>query len=264
MKFKPNIYRVKIAETEAELRGAQRLRYRVFVEEMGATARPEEHAARLEWDEFDPYFDHLILLADGDGTEAMDPLDRVVGVYRLMRDDAAKAGRGFYGATEYDLSLLERSGRKLVELGRSCVAADHRGGVGMHLLWSELARYVLERDIEILFGTASFHGTDPEPISDALAFLHHRHLAPDDLRVRALDAHYLDMNLRAPGEIDTARAARQIPPLLKSYLRLGGFVGDGAFVDHGFNTIDVCVVMDTGRMQENYRRFYERERRTRP
>lgn len=256
MKPRPNTYRVKIAETEEELRGAQRLRYRVFVEEMGAAARPEEHTARQEWDTFDPHFDHLVLITDAPGID--DPLDRVVGVYRLMRDDAARDGTGFYGASEYDLTPLERSGRKLLELGRSCIAADHRGGLGMHLLWSELARYVLDRQIEILFGVASFHGTDPEPIADALAFLHHRHAAPADLRVRALDGHYLDMDLRAPAEVDVARASRQIPALIKSYLRLGGFVGDGAFIDHDFNTIDVCVVMDTERMQESYRRFYER------
>jgi L-ornithine Nalpha-acyltransferase len=258
MKPIPNQYRVKIAETEAELRGAQRLRYRVFVEEMGATAREEERAVRREWDRFDPYFDHLVLLSDAPGIE--DPLDRVVGVYRLMRAEAACAGAGFYSAGEYDLAPLLASGRRVLELGRSCVAADHRGGFGMHLLWNELARYVLGRGIEILFGVASFHGTDPEPFGDALAYLHHRHLAPPDLRVRALDGHYLDMDSRSPDQIDPVRAGTDIPPLIKSYLRLGGFVGDGAFVDRDFNTIDVCVVMDTRRMTDGYRRFYERQR----
>ncbi|PJN95323.1 hypothetical protein CNY89_09185 [Amaricoccus sp. HAR-UPW-R2A-40] len=80
---------------------------------------------------------------------------------------------GFYGAAEYDLSLIETSPRESLELGRSCVAAGHRGGPGMHLLWSGLAEYVLERDIEILFGTASFPGTDPAPLAEALSFLHH-------------------------------------------------------------------------------------------
>lgn len=254
----PNQYRVKIAETEVEIIGAQRLRYRVFVEEMGATARDEEHAVRREWDRFDPHFDHLILISDAPGIE--DPLDRVVGVYRLMRAEAACAGAGFYSAGEYDLAPLVASGRRILELGRSCVEAGHRGGIGMHLLWNGLARYVFDGDIEILFGVASFHGTDPEPIGDALAYLHCTHLAPADLRVRALDGHYLDMNIRRPDQIDLHRASAEIPPLIKSYLRLGGFVGDGAFVDRDFNTIDVCVVMDTRRMTEGYRRFYERQR----
>jgi putative hemolysin len=258
MEIDLNRYRVKLAETPAERAGAQRLRYRVFVEEMGAQASPEEHAARQEWDVFDPYFDHLVLLDLG-GSIA-DPLDRVVGVYRLMRDAAARAGPGFYGATEYDLTPIAGSGRSAVELGRSCVALEHRGGPAMHLLWNGLAEYVLERRIEILFGVASFHGTDPEPLAEALAYLHHHHLAPPDLRVRARADGYLDMDRMDAAAIEPARALRAIPPLIKAYLRLGGFVGEGAWVDRDFNTIDVCVVMDTGRMTAKYRRYYEGRR----
>jgi L-ornithine Nalpha-acyltransferase len=251
-------YRVKLAETEAEREGAQRLRYRVFVEEMGARARPEEQAARREWDDFDPYFDHLILTTLD--PEITDPLDRVVGVYRLMRGEAARAGRGFYGAGEYDLTPITESGRLCVELGRSCVAPEHRGGPAMHLLWNGLASYVLERRIELLFGVASFHGTDPAPLAEALSYLHHEHLAPPDLRVRAQAGHFLDMNLVPREAIDAPRALQVIPSLIKAYLRTGGFVGDGAFVDRDFNTIDVCVVMDTARMTERYLAFYKRTR----
>jgi putative hemolysin len=251
-------YRVKLAETEAEREAAQRLRYRVFVEEMGAHATPEEAAERREWDDFDPFFDHLILLSLDPGIA--DPLDRVVGVYRLMRSEVAEAGPGFYGASEYDLSPIAGAGRASVELGRSCVAPEHRGGPAMHLLWNGLASYVLEREIELLFGVASFHGTDPAPLAEALSYLHPEHLAPPDLRVRAQSAHYLDMNLMPLERIDAARALQAIPPLIKAYLRVGGFVGDGAFVDADFNTIDVCVVMDTARMTERYSSFYQRTR----
>ncbi|MFO1141728.1 MAG: GNAT family N-acyltransferase [Amaricoccus sp.] len=258
MQIDPSRYRVKLADTEAEREGAQRLRYRVFVEEMGALATPEEHAARREWDAFDPFVDHLVLLSLDPAIA--DPLDRVVGAYRLLTDAVARSGPGFYGSSEYDLDAIAGSGRESVELGRSCVAPDHRGGPGMHLLWNGLASYVLERRIELLFGVASFHGTDPAPLADSLAFLHHEHLAPPDLRVRARPEHYLDMNLMPREAIDAARALQKIPPLIKAYLRLGGFVGDGAFVDHDFNTIDVCVVMDTARMTERYLQFYRRGR----
>ena len=134
----------------------------------------------------------------------------------------------------------------------------------MHLLWNGLAAYVLERKIELLFGVASFHGTDPGPLAEALSFLHHEHLAPPDLRVRARPEHYLEMNLMPRAEIDATRALRTIPPLIKAYLRLGGFVGAGAYVDEDFNTIDVCVVMDTVRMTDRYLQFYQRghERRS--
>ena len=261
MKIDVSRYRVKLAETEAEREGAQRLRYRVFVEEMGARASAEEHAARREWDRFDPYFDHLIL--ESLDPAIADPLDRVVGVYRLMRGEVAAAGIGFYGASEYDLAPIAEAGRPCVELGRSCVAPEHRGGPALHLLWNGLAGYVLERGIELLFGVASFPGTDPAPLGEALSFLHHQHLAPPDLRVRAHPEHYLAMDLMPPEAIDAPRALQAIPSLIKAYLRVGGFVGDGACVDDDFNTIDVCVVMDTGRMTERYLHFYRRGRERR-
>ncbi len=257
MQFDASRYKVKIADTEEEILGAQRLRYRVFVEEMGAGGEGCDHVRRLETDRFDPWFDHLILMDREAKTD--DPLDRVAGVYRLMRDDAARKGLGFYGAGEYDLSPITNSGRRSVELGRSCVAREHRGGPAMHLLWNGLAAYVLERQIEILFGVASFHGTDPEPIAGALSFLHQRYLAPPELRVRAVDEHFLDMSILPPEDFDPIEAQKRIPPLIKAYLRLGGFVGEGAFVDHAFNTIDVCVIMDTKRMTERHLKFYQRQ-----
>jgi putative hemolysin len=251
-------YRVKLAETEEERLGAQRLRYRVFVEEMGAAASPEQRAARREWDAFDPFFDHLVLLSLD--PSIADPLDRVVGVYRLMRRAAARAGRGFYGAGEYDLGPIEASPRESVELGRSCVAEGHRGGPALHLLWAGLADYVLERDIEILFGVASFPGVDPAPWAEALSYLHHWHLAPPELRVQAREGARLDMALTPREAVEPARALRAMPPLIKAYLRLGGVVGEGAWIDRPFNTIDVCVLMDTARMVAARRAFFERSR----
>jgi putative hemolysin len=130
----------------------------------------------------------------------------------------------------------------------------------MHLLWSGLADYVLERGIEILFGAASFPGTDPDAVGEALALLHHRHLAPPELRARAWADARVEMDRANPEAIDAARAMQVIPSLIKAYLRLGGAVGDGAYIDHDFNTIDVCVVMDTARMAEKHRAFYARRR----
>lgn len=252
-------YRVKLAETEAERRGAERLRYRVFVEELGARASPMQHATRREYDRFDRFFDHLVLVDQS--PEIPDPMDRIVGAYRLMRDDAAKTGCGFYSASEYDLSPILKSGRHSLELGRSCVAREHRGGPGLHLLWNGLASYVLEQRIEILFGVASFAGTDPAPVKEALSWLHHNHLAPECLRVRALPDGFLSMNRTLIEDIQPTRALQSIPTLIKAYLRFGGCVGEGAYIDRRFNTIDVCVVMDTVQMKEKHRSFYERHRR---
>ena len=239
-------FEVRLARDEADIRAAQRLRYEVFVEEMGAKASEADSAERLERDRFDPYFDHLLLLYKNE----------VVGAYRLMRDDMATKGIGYYGAQEYDLAKLE--GRRALELGRSCVAKAFRGGVGMHLLWDGLGDYVTRFEIEVLFGVASFPGAALAPIKPALTFLHHKYLAPEDLRVRSKA--YVSLDQMAWETVDQRAALKDIPPLIRAYLRLGGFVGDGAFVDQGFNTVDVCLIMDTGRMVKRYKDFYSRER----
>ncbi len=256
MKFDASQFEIRLARTETEIRSAQRLRYRVFVEEMQAEAAGADHASRLEMDAFDDVFDHLILIDHAAPPD--DPLDQVVAVYRLMTGKVAMAAKGFYGASEYNLDLLEGQAGRCVELGRSCVREDYRGGLAMHVMWNGLAEYVLSRNIEILFGVASFHGTNPASIAPALSHLYHAHLAPPDLRVTARPEHRVAMEILAPDQYETKLALQQIPSLIKAYLRLGGFVGDGAYIDHDFNTIDVCLVMDTTRMKSRYRDFYRR------
>lgn len=243
-------FRVKLADTPEELRAAQRLRYEVFVEELGGDGPLVDHAARLECDRFDPFFDHLILVDEAKN-------DAVVGVYRLLRDDqAARAGQ-FYSEDEYDLTALKTSGRRLMELGRSCIARSYRGGPGMFHLWNGLGRYVTEHKVEILFGVASFHGTDIDYLAQPLSLLHERHLAPEALRVRARTEHFQRMDLIAPEDLDRRTAMRQVPALIKAYLRLGGYVGEGAFVDHQFNTTDVCLILDTDRLTEKQKVIYQ-------
>jgi putative hemolysin len=249
-------YAVRLAATEADLTAAQRLRYEVFVAELGGDGPLVDHAARLERDAFDPWFDHLVLV-----DLRRDPagLDHVVGAYRVMPwDRRAQVGQ-FYSETEYDLTPLLASGRRLLELGRSCVDADHRGGTAMFHLWNGLADYVLERGIEVLFGVASFHGTDVAALAQPLSWLYHHHLAPPEMRVTARPPHRQDMNLVPEAGLDRKSAMAATPALIKAYLRLGGFVGDGAYMDHAFNTTDVCLVMDTGQMSARHREFYIRK-----
>ena len=244
-------FEIRLARTAQDVASAQRLRYRVFVEEMGADAEGADHAARLECDDFDAHFDHLILL-DRE-REVEDPLDEVIGVYRLMPGERALAGPGFYGASEYDLAPLVQGGRRLLELGRSCVDVTYRGGSALRLLWNGLAMYVLEREIEVLFGVASFAGQSPERLAHSLSFLHHNHLAPPEMRVKAIGPGAAPMDRVAADDIERAAAVQEIPALIKGYLRLGGFVGDGAYVDRNFNTVDVCLLMDTEQMTAKYR-----------
>lgn len=242
-------FTVRLAKGEADIRAAQRLRYEVFVEELGGSGALVDHDARLERDRFDPFFDHLILSDSRRG-------DAVVGVYRLLRDDQARAVGQFYSEDEYDLEVLRGSGRRLLELGRSCLHPDYRGGTAMMHLWQALAAYVAQHRIEVLFGTASFHGTDVARLAEPLSLLHHRHLAPDDLRVRART--FQTMDLMPEDSIDRRRAMREVPALIKGYLRLGGVVGEGAYVDHAFNTTDVCLVMDTQRLNAKAAGLYTR------
>ena len=136
------IFTVKIADTAEELQAAQALRYQVFVQELGGSGDLVDHHAGLERDGFDPFGDHMIITDRSNGA--------VVGVYRLLREDQAiKAGR-FYSEDEYDLTELRASGRKLLELGRSCLHPEYRGGTAMFHLWSGLADYVARHGIDVL------------------------------------------------------------------------------------------------------------------
>jgi len=241
-------FSVRMAETDEDLRAAQALRYEVFVRELGGSGDLVDHDAGLEQDQFDPYFDHMLVSDDTSG--------EVVGVYRLLRSDQAERLGRFYSEGEYDLTPLRQSGRKLLELGRSCLHADYRGGMAMFHLWNGLAAYVADHEIDVLFGVASFHGTDASSLRQPLSMLHANYLAPEDLRVKSKV--YQSMDLLGADQIDRRTAMLETPALIKAYLRLGGFVGDGAYVDHEFNTTDVCLILDTARMNERQSRIYTR------
>lgn len=242
------LFEIRLAATAADLVRVQRLRYDVFIAELGGDGPMVDHAARLERDDFDPACDHLMLIDQRSG--------ELAAVYRLMRDDQAAAFGRFYTDAEYDLAPLRASGRRLLELGRSCARADYRGGPAMMVLWNALAAYVLERGIEVLFGTASFHGTDPAALAAPLSLLYHDHLAEAGLRPRSRA--FQSMDLMPAEALDRRAALLALPPLIRAYLRLGGRVGDGAFVDRAFNTVDVCMILDTARMSLRHKDYYSR------
>lgn len=248
---------VRLAETPTEIEAAQSLRFRVFYQEMAAQPTVEMRECRRDFDPYDAVADHLLVIdrARGRGAQA------VVGCYRLIRREAAERFGSFYTASEYDISAIDAQPGEILELGRSCIDADYRSGPAMQLLWRGVAAYVFEFDIELMFGCASFAGVDPDGLAVPLSYLHHFHLAPEALRPRAIDLRYTNM-CRLPAEaIDERQALAQIPPLIKGYLRLGGFVGDGAVIDHQFHTTDVCVVVKTDQVTEKYFRHYGRRER---
>lgn len=245
-------YELREARDPAEVAAAQALRYRVFVEEGGALADAAGRSLRRDIDRFDAHCDHLIVI-DHAATGRDRPA--VVGTYRLLRQEVARAAGGFYSASEFDLACLLGGQGRLLELGRSCVAPEHRGGHVLQLLWRGLASYVATHGIDLMFGCASLPGTRPDAHAHALAWLHHRHLAPTHCRPTARGER-VAMDLLPTDAVDEALARRQLPPLLKGYLLAGAVVGEGAVIDRAFNTIDVCVLLPTARLrQRNLRRF---------
>ena len=244
---------VRLAETTADIEAAQALRYRIFYERLGARPLPEMAWRRRDVDQFDTDCDHLLVLDHGRGT------DSVVGTYRLIRRDMAARLGGFYSAKEFDISPVVLHPGEILELGRSCVDPAYRNRSAMQLLWSGIAAYVFHYDVVLMFGCASLPGTDADALSVPLSYLHRYHLAPPALRPRALADRYVEMCRLRPCAIDASRGMAALPPLIKGYLRLGGFVGDGAVVDEQFNTIDVCIVVKTDLVTEKYSRHYERQ-----
>ncbi|CAA7624509.1 GNAT family N-acetyltransferase [Magnetospirillum sp. UT-4] len=248
---------VRLAASDEEIAAAQALRYRVFYDEMGARPSAAMAARGSDFDDFDTVCDHLLVLDPARGTGGA----AVVGTYRLIRREVGERFGRFYTAGEYDISKVLAGGGRFMELGRSCVDAEYRTGTTMQMMWAGIASYVFDHGIDLMFGCASLPGTDPDALATQLAYLHHFHLAPEAMRPRALPELYVDMN-RAPADsLNPRRALASLPPLVKGYLRLGGFVGDGAVIDHQFNTTDVCVLVKTDLVTAKYSKHYDRTAR---
>ncbi|MBI1238027.1 MAG: GNAT family N-acetyltransferase [Alphaproteobacteria bacterium] len=239
---------VRLALNEAEIEAAQRLRFEVFYREMNAKPSPEMAATGRDFDRFDPVCDHLLVIDDADGTP------QVVGCYRLLRREVAEATVGFYTSDEYDIAamLARRGPARDLELGRSCVLKSHRTSPTMTLLWRGLLAYLLSHEIELMFGCASLPGTDPAALALELSYLHHFHLAPPDVRVRAQPERFVSMNILAKEQVNEAEALRKLPPLMKGYLRAGAYIGEGAVIDHQFGTTDVFIYFPTARIDPRY------------
>jgi putative hemolysin len=245
---------IRLAASAREIDQAQALRYAVFYDELGAC--PPEGANGRDVDAFDADCDHLLIL-----DHRARPGGAVVGTYRLLRRSVAERRGGFYTATEFDVSPLLSHPGELLELGRSCVDPAYRTRATMQLLWRGIADYVLSHDVALMFGCASLPGTDVDALAPALAYLHHNHLAPPEIRARALPGRHVAMD-RLPPRLASADLAAErfeiraavasLPPLLKGYLRVGGLVGDGAVVDDAFNTTDVCLIVPVDGVSRKY------------
>jgi putative hemolysin len=244
---------VRLASGPADIAAAQRLRYDIFFRDMGASAD-----RCLEGRDIDPYdglCDHLLV------EDHARPGSPVVGTYRLLRQRIAEAHDGFYSAHEFDLSKIlahaRREGVELLELGRSCVAPDYRDAGTIQLLWRGIADYLQCHRIGYMFGCGSFPGTDPAQHAEGLSLLAHDHLAPAEIRARAIGEEAIPLGQLPIGGYDHRLALRSLPPLIKAYLRVGAELGDGAYIDRAFNTIDVFVMVPVARISARYAQRFE-------
>ena len=248
---------VRIAEGAADIDAAQHLRYRVFYEEL--SARPDEIARRTrrDSDAFDAICDHLLVVSPG-RPDIPDPIavgdGTLVGTYRLLRQSVAEANRGFYTQDEFDIAPLIAGKPQLqfLELGRSCVLKSYRTRPVVELLWQGIWNYVRFHGLDVMLGCASLEGTDPQAHAMTLSFLAHFCAAPPEWRVRAQTSRYTEMKLLPREAVDQKAALKLLPPLIKGYLRLGCYIGEGAVIDPQFNTVDVLIVLPVSAINARY------------
>lgn len=241
---------VRLARSAAEIREAQRLRYRVFYEEGAAVAGAKTKLLRRDTDAFDSICDHLLVI-DHDRPRGT---SLVVGTYRLLRQSVAERHRGFYTAAEFDIGrlLAQHPSLNFLELGRSCVLAPYRNKRTVELLWHGCWSYVLRNRLDVMTGCASLEGTDPDALTLQLSFLHHFARAPEDWRTQALPHRRVEMDRMPKDAIDPRAALRLLPPLIKGYLRLGAWIGDGAAIDPQFGTTDVLIILPVFALNPRY------------
>ncbi|HXZ46712.1 MAG TPA: GNAT family N-acyltransferase [Pseudolabrys sp.] len=254
---------VRLAQTAAEVRQAQKLRYRVFYQEGSAIPNPGRLFARRDIDGYDAICDHLLVLDHATRDHSASNRPSVVGTYRLLRQPLAEEYGGFYSAGEFDISPLTARHRNLqfLELGRSCVLAPYRNKRTVELLWHGIHAYILQNRCEVMFGCASLEGTDPTRLGLPLSFLYHYAPAPEPWQARALPGRYVEMNRMSKESIDPKEALRALPPLIKGYLRLGACIGDGAVIDFEFGTTDVLIVLPVSAIKQRYFEHFDLSRR---
>jgi len=240
----------RLACDDEERHTAQRLRNLVF---RGNGEVPDQ-------DRFDEACDHLLVVRETQdaGGEFQLPDGDLVGTYRLLRQAKGAPIDSFYSAGEFDIAplLARKADHAFLELGRSCVRADMRDQPVAELLWQGIWNYVREHRVDVMIGCASFAGTDPEAHADALTYLAHKVAAPAEWRVEALPQRFSTMRRRNPEAIDERNALRSLPPLIKGYVRLGCHVGEGAVIDHDFNTTDILIVLPVAAIKPRYYKHF--------
>jgi len=246
---------VRLATTKKDIRKAQKLRFKVFFEE--GSAIPDRHSALVRRDlcAFDRICDHLLVIDHSAKSKRLGlPKAKVVGCYRLLRQEVADRHSGFYSAQEFNIAplLARHHDKNFLELGRSCVLAEYRSKRTIELLWQGIAAYLKHHKIDVMIGCASFPGTNLLKIAQPLSFLAAKATARGEWQAGALPQRHVAMDILRPEAIDMKKAMHALPPLIKAYLRIGAQFGEGAVIDRMFGTTDVLVVLPVDRIDPRY------------
>ncbi len=245
---------IRLATTKKDIRKAQKLRFKIFFEEGQAIADRKASLTRRDICPYDRICDHLLVIDHAAVNRFGRSKPKVVGTYRLLRQDVAELHSGFYSAQEFQIEnlLARHAGKRFLELGRSCVHRDYRSKRTLELLWRGIWAYVQHHRMDVMIGCASLSGTNPLAHAQALSFLHHHAPSTSDWNAKAHERHYVDMNMIDATALDARKALAKLPPLVKGYLRVGATFGEGAVVDRMFGTTDVLVVMPIADIQDRY------------
>lgn len=259
-KMNVNGLMIKVAETQEEVMQAQSLRYQVFYDEYGADPIKDMAEVKRDYDSFDDVSTHLLVI----DTNSKDG-DEVIGTYRMFLQDVTEEGGAnlhpFYTETEFDISKLKKKGNRLMEVGRSCIKDGYRTRFAIQLLWQGIGAFIFAHNVDFLFGCASFEGyVDPQELALPLSYLHHFHLAREEIRPETLPDLFHSIDLMPKEEINPKEALKFLPPLVKGYLRLNGVIGEGAMVDNQWNSVDVCIMVETASLSAKHVDYYRRDR----
>lgn len=252
-------FEVRIARSQQEIEAGQKLRYQVFFEEMGAEPNDAVRNEKRDFDDFDEICDHLLAF---DNSKSGD--EKVIATYRLLREEKIDGVDEFYSTCEFDLNNLYNDKfrglmgkRQLLELGRSCVRQEYRTNAVINLMWKFIAHYIDRHKIAYLFGCASLPGTDQSTLERQLSYLYHYHKTPDDYNIPAQKGMEQKMNYFNIEASEKREARRALAPLVKGYLNLGCYIGDGAVIDEQFGTTDVFILLPVDRLEKRYLSLFE-------
>lgn len=234
-------YDVRLAQSEAEIHAAQNLRYEVLFKESGGRVTRDMLNTEREEDEWDQIAYHVVVT-----DKRLD--NKVVGTIRLVSNTALEKNQAFYTEHAFDLSALFAAYAKTLELSRACVSSEGRGGAILMLLWKFTMQFIEQNNYDVLFGCASFKGTEYSEHTEILSYLYDKHLASDELMPIAkpeVQSIAIEDFLKTPGK---GKDRGKVPTMLRGYLKVGAKISDHAIIDPIFNTTFVVIYVDVKRM----------------